>query len=147
MLSNPWIGVRDGDPRVRGLYNRHYSARKYADGRRPLKTLGPGEYMLLLTVDGTAVFGWVHNTVQRDDRQEGLYCALFRNEGILLSSYLILMAENLARRRWPDILRYFTYVDTEKVRSPNPGYCFKMAGWEFDGVSKTGKHRLVKEMT
>lgn len=110
-----------------------------------MKCLGPGEYILLMTVDSRAVFGWVHNTVERNDREEGVYCPIFRNEGPQLSSSLILMAEELARQRWPDILRLFTYVDADKVASPNPGYCFKMAGWREAGKSASGKILLDKE--
>jgi hypothetical protein len=47
--------IRDGDPDLRTLYDRHYSCRRYADGRRPKKTIGPGEYMALATADMKAV--------------------------------------------------------------------------------------------
>ena len=144
-LGNPWYQVRDGDPRVRGLFNRHYSARRYKDGRRPMKSLGPGEYVLLMTVDSLAVFGWVRNTVERMDRQTGVCCTLFRNEGPLLSSVLILAAEEFTHWRWPMETRLFTYVDPDEIASPNPGYCFKVAGWRQCGVSVSGKVLLEKE--
>lgn len=60
------------------------------------------------------------------------------------SSEVILEAERMAFERWgPN--RLYTYVDPKKISSPNPGYCFKMAGWKFAGISKSGKHLLVKE--
>jgi hypothetical protein len=47
--------------------------------------------------------------------------------------------------------RMYTYVNPAKIRSINPGYCFKQAGWRNarnpDGtvyVSKAGQHLLVK---
>ena len=139
-----WYSVHDGDPRVRGLLNRHYSAIHYRDGRRPLKSLGPGEYLLLMTPDSRAVFGWVRNTVERYDGQVGVYCSLFRNEGPVLSSDLIREACALAWERWPG-QRLFTYVDATKVKSPNPGYCFLRAGWSRAGTSKSGK--VLMELT
>ena len=126
------------------MLNRHYSAQHYKDGRRPAKSVGPGEYVLLMTVDSQAVFGWVRNTVERLDHQQGIYCPIFRNESAHLSSELILAAEEFALNRWPSVPRMFTYVDASKVQSPNPGYCFKRAGWKVNGMSGSGKVLLEK---
>ena len=142
-MPGNWYSVRDGDPRVRGLLNRHYSARRYRDGRRPLKALGPGEYLLLMTPDSRACFAWIHNTIQRLDDQVGVYCSLFRNEGSHLSSSLISEACDLAWVRWPGA-RLFTYVAANRVRSVNPGYCFKCAGFSQVGHSATGKVLLER---
>ena len=144
--DNPWYQVNDGDPRVRGMLNRHYSRLRYKDGRRPMKALGPGEYVLLMTPDSRAVFSWVRNTVERRDGQEGLYCTLFRNEAPerYLSSDLILAAEKFAAWRWPEVPRMFTYVAPDVVKSANPGYCFKVAGWKRRGKSASGKVLLDK---
>lgn len=81
-----WIEVKDGDPRAKGIQSRHYSAHHYKDGRRPLKIVGPGEYMLLLTSDCSALFGWQYSTRPRKDGQQGVSCFIFRNEGPVLSS-------------------------------------------------------------
>lgn len=32
----------------------------------------------------------------------------------------------------------FTFIAPSKIRSANPGYCFKMAGWHKTGVTKGG---------
>ena len=135
-----WYAVDRADPRLYGLYRRHYSAKKNAPWRRPGNTnsVGPGEPMALLTVAGDAAFIWLRNTTERFDRQEGVCCTLFRNESPYLSSELILEAEQLAWARWPGA-RLFTYVDPAEVASPNPGYCFKCAGWRRCGASQTGK--------
>ena len=144
--SNPWIAIKDGDARARGMLNRHYSARHYQDGRSVKKSVGPGEYLLLMLADSSAVFAWVRNTVDRLDGQEGLYCSLFRRESgaNILASELIRHAEELAIRRWPTVRRFFTYIDPREIESTNPGYCFLMAGWERDGWSEGGKLRLAK---
>lgn len=73
-----------------------------------------------------------------------LHCAVFRNEGPVRSSELILAAEEIAALKWPHVNVYKTYVNPDKVKSPNPGYCFKMAGWEFTGKTKRGLHILEK---
>lgn len=93
--------------------------------------------MVLLTSDCAAVFVWLRSTIRRLDGQEGVCCTLFRNEGPTLSSDLIREACALAWRRWP-AERLFTYVDASQVASPNPGYCFKAAGWR---LVRTGAGR------
>ena len=41
--------------------------------------------------------------------------------------------------------RFFTFVNPGKVGSPNPGYCFKKAGWRHVGrTKKRGLHILEK---
>lgn len=136
-----WLVARDGDSRAVALYHRHYSYRK-RPGIPPKLILGPGEKMVLVSPDGLAVFGW-QRQIDRDDGQEGVNCAVFRNEGPRRSSDLILAAEEIALRRWPGA-RFFTYVRAEAVSSPNPGYCFKVAGWRQIGKSKSGLILLEK---
>lgn len=52
-------------------------------------------------------------------------------------------AEAAAFDKWgPN--RLYTYIDASKVRSVNPGYCFKMAGWKYQRLSAGGKHLLSK---
>ena len=144
--ANPWLQIRDGDARARGMLNRHYSRNYYSDGRRPVKTFGPGEHILLMTPDSAAVFGWLHNIIARDDGQEGVCCTLFRNERpeAYLSSALIIAAERFVVWGWPAEERLFTYIDPGKVQSSNPGYCFIKAGWRRAGHSKSGKLLLEK---
>lgn len=69
---------------------------------------------------------------------------LFRNLGAGLSSDLIREATSVTYREWiarygsmPDE-RLRTEIDVKAVRSPNPGYCYMMAGWE-RGEQKRGK--------
>ena len=140
IIDGHWLAIKDGDPRASALYKRHYSCYQYADGRRQQTgyrnrhlILGPGEKMVLLTVDCRALFGW--RRFDDPSGQVGVNCAVFRNEGDVLSSELILEAEQLAWGRWPGE-RLYTYVDGAAVESVNPGYCFKMAGWRGCGLTK-----------
>ena len=44
----------------------------------------------------------------------------------------------LAWYRWPGE-RLYTYVNPKRIKSDNPGYCFKIAGWKVCGVTKVNK--------
>lgn len=134
-----WIEIRDGDDHARSVFDRHYSRYFYADGRQPKLFVGPGEKLVLVTPCRKALFVW--RKFRSSDDQTGVNCAIFRNEGAGLSSTLILEAERLAIARW-GMVRFYTYVDPRKVASPNPGYCFKCAGWELVGVTKKRKYLI-----
>lgn len=142
LFGEGWIEVRDGNDTARAIFDRHYSRHRYADGRKPALFLGPGEKMVLLNREADAVFGW-RKFISRD-AQQGINCAIFRNDGKELASELILRAEDLARARWGDE-RFYTYVDPRHVRPtmvrgvPVWGWCFFKASWTFAGVSKSGK--------
>lgn len=128
-----WIEIRDGNPWARALFHRHYSFKPYKDGRKPKLFCGPGEKMVLITAEGNALFVW--RKFKSADDQTGVNCAVFRNESKVLSSDLILEAEQRAWQRWPGE-RLYTYVNPRKIKSDNPGYCFKCAGWRTCGVTK-----------
>jgi hypothetical protein len=142
LFGDGWIEVRDGNDTARAIFDRHYSRHVYADGRKPSLFMGPGEKMVLLSPAADAVFGW-RKFISRD-AQQGVNCAIFRNEGGDLASKLIGEAEALARHRCPGE-RFYTYVDPAKVKPtmvrglPVWGWCFFKAGWHFAGVSKSGK--------
>jgi hypothetical protein len=117
------------------LYNKHYSARKYKDGRERKLFCGPGEKMVLLSPENDALFVW--RKFIDASGQYGVNCAVFRNESRKLSSALILDAMLMAWGRWPNE-RLYTYVNHQKIKSVNPGYCFKLAGWRRCGTTKGG---------
>jgi hypothetical protein len=143
-IDGNWVGIKDGDPRAVALFNRHYSARRGGDRIR-YGMSGPGQTMTLLTIRCDALYIWLNNQVERYDGQVGLNCTIFRNEGPVLSSELILEAEELAWQRWPGI-RLFTYVWDSKVESVNPGYCFKMAGWKTCGRNADGRLTILEKL-
>jgi hypothetical protein len=97
--------------------------------------LGPGQTILLRTQRGDAVFAW--RKFIDDSGQQGINCAVFRNEGPTLSSLLIRQADAIADHVWPRE-RHYTYVSPQSVRSSNPGYCFLAAGWRKCGRTKGG---------
>lgn len=147
-LDGHWIEVKDGDERVAQIYFRHYSCYQYQDNRRAqygyrnrFLVMGPGQKMVLLAVDGKAIFGW--RKFIDASGQVGVNCAFFRNESPSVASELILDAERHAWRRWPGE-RFYTYVNPGAIRSSNPGYCFKIAGWRQCGYTKQGLLILEK---
>jgi len=129
------------DAEMAQLADKHYSRRTV--GARQF--LYSGRKIVIRNAAGTILFGWIWPEEKyRMDYQMGFNCAIFRNESSRTSSEVILECEQLAIERWGKN-RMFTYVDPRKIKSRNPGYCFKMAGWKFVGLSKDGKHLLVKE--
>lgn len=136
--SPSWRIARDGDWIGASLYGRHYSARHYCDGRVRALFVGPGEKLVLISHDDRALFVW--RKFRDDSGQQGINCAVFRNESDRLSSDLIREADQLADDRWSGE-RHYTYVAPAKVRSTNPGYCFLRAGWRRCGWTKGGHGR------
>lgn len=142
-ITEHWRIAKDGDPAGLDLYERHYSSHKYRDGRARKLFCGPGEKLVLMDAGGDAVFVWRRFLENGRTEPIGINCAVFRNEGPVLSSLLILEAERVAWCRWPGE-RLYTYVDPNAVASANPGYCFKVAGWAPCGETAGGLLVLEK---
>jgi len=136
-----WVEVKDANDTARDIFQRHYSRYIYADGRRPLLFAGPGEKMVLLTPDASALFVW--RKFRSLDHQVGISCTIFRNEGSVRSSDLIREAMEKAWHRWPGE-RLYTYVNPRKIRSSNPGCCFLKAGWRRCGITKKRKYIIFE---
>ena len=141
--SEHWCFTRDGDEYGYAMYQRHYSAKRYSVQRQRL-FVGPGRKLVLLSKDGSALFVWRKFKDAIQPAQAGWNCAVFRNEGRTLSSDLIREAVAIVFDLWGRD-RCYTLVNAKKVRSCNPGCCFKKAGWRQCGVSKGGKLILSLE--
>jgi hypothetical protein len=131
-----WVPIRDGNPTAMNLFLRHYTARAR---RKIYQFVGPGEKMVLLTPDARALFVW--RKFISDSGEQGVNCAVFRNEGSEYgrASELIEAAKRLAWQRWPRE-RLYTYVDPLRVRHKrDPGRCFLRAGFRRCGETKDGK--------
>jgi hypothetical protein len=139
-----WWITKDGDRSCLALYGRHYSAYKYRDGRQQSQFVGPGETIVLRTGDASALFVWRRYIDDTIPKQQGIECAVFRNESEYLSSDLLRQADAIADFCWPNQRKY-TKVDSTKVRSRNAGYCFLVAGWKRCGHTQNGK--LILERT
>lgn len=123
---------------------------------------GCGQEIVLITECGRAVWAVVYQRTpsargtgasrgrggEADKRSRHLWRnMLFRNLGAGLSSDLIRTAvvrtyeEWIARYGMLPVERLRTEIDTARVRSTNPGYCYLMAGWE-PGPLVRGKRYL-----
>jgi len=92
-LSRFWMRVTKFDRRAVALADRHYSRRKPGSPQ----FMPPGQTVVLLTEDARAVFGWWRPDPSSGLRAlnglDGWTCTIFRNEGDVRSSDLILDAE------------------------------------------------------
>lgn len=130
-----WWLTKDGDEQAKRFFDRHYSRRVYRDGRKPKLFVGPGEKLVLRTWACDAIFVW--RRFIDDTGQTGVNCAVFRNESQTRSSELVRQADAIADFCWPG-MRHYTFVDAGRIRSTNPGACFKHAGWNACGRTKGG---------
>jgi hypothetical protein len=128
------------DPEMAALADRHYSRRTI--GARQF--CYSGKKLVLRNAEGTVLFVWMFpDPSLRMDNQVGYNCAIFRNESDRKSSDIILEAERAAINTWgPN--RAYTFVDSRRIKSINPGCCFKKAGWKKAGMTKGGKHIFEK---
>lgn len=146
-LEGHWLSVHDADARAVALYKRHYSCRPGLS-HSTNGIGGPGERIVLITPDADALFVWRTRQEGRvtgpyDDGNRGVMCSVFRNESVTQSSVLILEACAIAWRRWPGE-RLFTYIWDSKVKSVNPGYCFKKANWRTCGRNADGRLTILE---
>lgn len=144
-----WCKANCCDPEAFGVFRRHYTFNPRANhASAGGRFVGPGSPLVLITPESDAIFGWrkfIDDCIdpRTGQRQQGVNCAFFRNEGPLRSSLMILEAERLAWQKWPG-QRLYTYVNPECILSENPGYCFKCAGWTLAGKTKGGLLILEK---
>jgi len=143
MTMSPWRVVTKFDRDGCALADRHYSRRKVGAPQ----FMPPGQTLILVTEDRRALFGWwrpdPHCGIPSMNGLDGWTCTIFRNEGAGLSSALIVAAELELLGRYdcgPDGL--LSYVWNKKVRSSNPGYCFRMAGYTQIGWSADKRKSL-----
>jgi hypothetical protein len=145
LFGNGWIEVKDGDDSCRTIFDRHYSRYHYKDGRKPKLFVGPGEKLVLLQARADALCVW-RKFISRDG-QQGVNCAIYRNESPEIASGLLLEAMAIAWLRWPGE-RLYTYVDpagvppTMRASRPTWGHCFYQAGWRFCGLTSRRLHIL-----
>ena len=138
-----WTQTGKRDRGACALADRHYSRRKPGTPQ----FMPPGQTLVL--VGTNRVWGWwrphPRAGIRAMNNLDGWTCTIFRNEGPMLSSTLILGAECMLVVKigecGPDGM--LTYVWDAKIRSVNPGACFKAAGWRVIGRSADGRKTLL----
>lgn len=103
MIEPLWWLTKDGDVACLALYERHYSAHRYKDGRIRKLFVGPGDKVVLRTEAATAFFVWRKFKDKCIDArtglpQAGINCAAFRNEGAHQSSELGITPTSMRKR-------------------------------------------------
>lgn len=130
-LDTPWQVRTRFDSAAITIADRHYSRRRGKIGSNQVG--GVGRVLTLVSPCERAL--WVTRYMQRTmDGLDSFRNSYFRNEGAGLSSELICEAVRITEALWPDrpADAWVTWIDTRKVKSANPRYCFKRAGWVLD---------------
>ena len=142
-----WQLSHRADPLVKQLADRHYN-RQNPDSPN---FVPPGRCVVLRTFDADAF--WVTLAPFAKyvrHRWAGAWtCTAFRNESTILSSTLIqeAVAATLFLLKTPPESGFITFVDGTKIKSGNPGCCFKKAGWKYVGLTEVAKlHALQLEV-
>ena len=122
------------------IADRHYNRQKIGTPQ----FVPPGRCKVFITPDHTALWvtSWPFVEYTKHEWAGAWVNTLFRNEGNGLSSKLILDAISATKYFWePPEKGIITFVNSKKIRSSNPGYCYLKAG--FKKVGKTKKDKLI----
>lgn len=132
-----WTVSNRAAPAAVRLADRHYNRQKPGMPQ----FVPPGRCVVLLSDDARAVWvtSWPFAEYTKHAWAGAWVNSLFRNESEYLSSDLIVQAIAATRFYWtPPALGMITFIDASKVRSRNPGYCYKMAGFVKVGYTQGG---------
>lgn len=136
-----WSRSNRFDPRAREVADRHYNRQKPGTEQ----FVPPGRCLVLYAETATGRAFWVTSYPYakwvRHAWAGAWVCSAFRNEGAALASALITQAVSATRSYMgePPVLGMITFVDRAKVRTKrDPGYCYRMAGFEVCGETKGG---------
>ena len=133
-----WRRAHRFDQECLPLADRHYSRQKPGTPQ----FVPPGRCIVLKSgnpVSAVWVSSWPLAEYTKHEWAGAWICSMFRNEGPELSSELIQQAMAATRHEWgdPPEQGFVTFVKASAVRSTNPGYCFKRAGFRRVGKTKT----------
>lgn len=131
-----WKQIPKGDQEARKIADRHYNRQKVGSPY----FLPPGNTFLLVNADYSALWGCVYQKYSFHAWPNTINNCIFRNESLTLSSEMILEATKLTLEYYKDYNHdgLITFVNPFKIKSINPGYCYKMAGWKKIGNTKKG---------
>lgn len=134
-----WVLSHRADPRALPLADRHYNRQKPGTPQ----FVPPGSCLVLLTQNADAL--WVSSRPFAEyvkHQWAGAWVnTLFRNEGPILSSELIIEALAITLGVWgtPPPLGMVSFIDPLKTRHKrDPGRCYRKAGWSVIGKTKGG---------
>jgi len=135
-MESLWKDSHRGDKRALPLADRHYNRQKPGSPQ----FVPPGRCLVFLTEEADALWvtSWPYAKYVMHQWAGAWVNSLFRNESPYLSSELIKQAVRRTREIWPDIPEQglVTFIDSKKIRSTNPGCCYKKAGFKHVGFTK-----------
>ncbi len=139
-MPSPWIIVNKAHPEARSIMDGtgiHSQHGPHYSRKTPGSTLitPPGKSLVMITKDGLALWAVV---LHRPAKGEGYVWrnTVFRNLGPQLSSDLIKRATDTTYRVWEEKYgcipeeRLRTEINSRRIKSWNPGCCYKKAGWK-----------------
>ena len=132
-----WKLSHRADPPAVAIADRHYNRQKPGTPQ----FVPPGRCIVLLTEDERALWvtSWPFAKWVKHAWAGAWVNSLFRNEGAGLSSELIREALAATCYYWePPELGIVSFVDAQKIRSTNPGFCYMAAGFERVGYTQGG---------
>lgn len=136
-----WIMSHRADPDCVPIADRHYNRQKVGSPQ----FLPPGRCFALKYKENEgvkALWGpsWPYAEYVRHEWAGSWVCSIFRNESSILSSVLIDEAVRATLFYYgdPPEQGFVTFVNRDKVKPGNPGYCYQKAGWVKVGRTKGG---------
>lgn len=136
-----WRLSHRADPTALKIADRHYSRQKPGTPQ----FVKPGRCVVLLTVDLQALWvtSWPFPEYVKHEWPDAWECSFFHNldSSPHVASELVEQAVAVTRFMYgePPSQGFITTVDPTKIRSTNPGYCYKRAGWRLVGQTKDRK--------
>lgn len=131
-----WLRSDRADPRALPLADRHYNRQKPGTPQ----FVPPGRCLVLLNEDSSALWVTSWPRFVQHTWPGAWVNTLFRKEGEGVASEMIVAAVAHTRAYFgePPELGMVTFIDPDKVRSSNPGYCYLVAGFEHERWTRKG---------
>jgi hypothetical protein len=132
-----WVDSHRADKESAKIADRHYNRQKVGSPQ----FVPPGRCKVFKGNGFPAVWvtSWPFAQYVKHQWGGAWVNSLFRNESYIPSSLLILCAVIKTSTMWkPPDLGIITFVNTKKIRSVNPGCCYKHAGFTHVGYTKGG---------
>jgi hypothetical protein len=132
-----WALGHRADRRARSIADAHYNRQKPGTPQ----FVPPGRCLVLVAPGAVWTTSWPYAEFVRHRWPGAWVNSLFRRESGPLASEMIRDAVAATRWRWPTVpdLGMVTFIDRGKTRPKcDPGYCYRMAGFEPDGETEGG---------
>ncbi len=129
--TSTWQVRSKRDSAALAIFDGHYSCQTHPPG----EVGPPGRKIVLVSPCERGL--WCSHWPKAEltlDHLDAYRCSVYHASGAELASDEIIAAMDWTVSAWgdPPCDGWVTWVDTRKVASANPGFCFKRAGWWLD---------------